>query len=329
MKKISLLCTAVLVFALLLGVGIQSAQADAILFPYLSTEAGVYSFVTVSNAGIVDTVGITGYHFSYGHKSVPIDNDADCSHYDYNVVTTPADMMTFEVGGKVADAGNWVLFENAGLDTSVIPGVVPPLPVDDQIAFLIVEPQCGGVAIPCPSPANGFMYLYGWAEVIDTVNNMSLAYSTRDFNVDTTFDPDLGPISALAGGSPVILSWYPTTYVSTSWHVLPLGLRSDMTPLGGGGISTSFASSYWGGALDRDEQVWSGQRTPSVTCFGMYERDDIIGAGALASTEAGGWTGVVSPNPEMLIHRLQTATAAAGVGVRTAVNREPDGTTAP
>ena len=99
---------------LVLSGGVALAQnSAAVLFPFVTTETGKFTFITIKNTGS-STAGtpIAAYHFTYAMKAAPIVNKAECEHFDGDAVTTPADMMIFEVGGKVTtDAGTSALFE--------------------------------------------------------------------------------------------------------------------------------------------------------------------------------------------------------------------------
>lgn len=333
LKKLTSFFIVFLVVTVLLGFGVKGAQADSLLFPYLSTQTGVFSFVTLVNDGLSEYATITGYNFIYGHKTAPIANRKACNHYDGTVSTTPADMMTFEVGGRVLDATSEVLFENAAPATST----TLPLNVANQIAFLVTEPL--GVA----EVEDDVVRNWGYAEVIDTTNNLSLAYSTQNFVADVT-----GKNFENVGSTWSALAWYPTTYVTTSWHVLPLGTALTMSPPGGGGIRAAYFP--WdgvvanAGAYNRDEKHFSGASRVGVRCMGSLTRENFLQAGALSSTAGGGWayfgpsdvaitfpltdaddpSGVAyNPAPASLIHKIQQATTAAGVGARITINREP------
>jgi hypothetical protein len=238
-------------------------------------------------------------------------------------------MMTFEVGGKVLDAGNLVLFENAAPVTSTIPAalVVPA----NQIAFLIVEPVPVGPQVP--NMAN----VFGWADVIDTANNMTLNYSTDKLNNSDDSNPNFINLDPITGWR--VASWYPTTYVDTRWHILPLGARSAMAPMGGGGIWTRLYATgndpNTDTAYDRDEMGWSGNLNTCVRCFGIISRSDILMPGPIAATNNGGFTFLEDTGPfpscaasgtesgSFLVHRIQTATAASGLAPRMGINKEP------
>ncbi len=340
---------AVLVAATLAGVASQNASADGILFPYLSTQSGVYSFATIVNDALGTTAGAE-YHFTYGHKSAPIANTANCNHFDADGRSTTNDMMTFEVGGKVLNsAGGRALFEEAGdaggFGAGALTSTPVALPVANQIAFLVVE-HGGG------EPSGNT--LFGWAEVIDTGSNLSLAYSTHNFLESGGWFTPGGRANFinLTGAWPsdaTMLSWYPTSVVTSTWHVLNLGNITDMSPASGSAIRRGYtasgnnSTSTNGGAYDRDELFYSGSKTTRIRCFGIIARSDVLGSGVESSTANGGWTWLVganagnapvsdtnetegsytAPGDYYLVHKIQTAVSSAGVGTRQTVAREP------
>ncbi len=339
---------AVLVAATLSGVASQNASADGLLFPYLSTQSGVFSFVTIVNDGLGTTAGAE-YHFTYGHKSAPIANTANCNHFDADGRSTTNDMMTFEVGGKVKNSyGGGALFEEAGdssggapVGAGALTSVPVALPVGNQIAFLAVEHGT--------TDSGADIALFGWAEVIDTGANLSLAYSTHNFaDTGAAFPGGRADFGFLSSGA-VLLSWYPTSVVSSSWHVLNLGIITEMSPASGSSIrrgytaSGTYSSSTNGGAYDRDELFYSGSKTARIRCFGIIGRGDVLGSGVESATANGGWTWLVGANAgnapvsdtnetegsyttggtNYLVHKIQTAVSSAGVGSRQTVAREP------
>jgi hypothetical protein len=352
--------TAALVAGGLVGLGAQPAQADGILFPYLSTQTGVFSFVSVVNRDVAVIVA-PQLSFTYGHKAatagpVVTSNTGSCSHFDAGVTSTQSDMMTFHVRGTITTAGasGFALFEAAGDGAG--PGVgqltstPAPLPLDNQLTFLVVENNAADPANP--------LSLYGWAEVIDTTTNLSFAYSTNDYarvngvasTTNFTTNVVTSPVGPPAGGiasGPVVLSWYPTAFVDTRWHILNVGTTGTMSPAVGGGIRQVFTVANAavvpvGGAFNRDENFFSGARTQPIRCFGILNRGDLLSGGPLANTADGGWTrlvggvaiavggvaddltGAYALGTSFLTHKIQTVTPATGIAPRQLMNREPN-----
>jgi hypothetical protein len=340
--------TAALVAGGLLGLGAQPAQADGILFPYLSTQAGVLSFVSVINNNTAAPAQ-PAYQFTYGHKSAsPLSNTANCAHFNSGVTATQFDMMTFHVGGTITTPGanGFALFEEnndaLGIGTGQLTSQPAPLFALGQLAFLAVEHivEPGGVR----------MELFGSAEVIDTGTNLSFAYSTNNFARTTGIAG--ATIWDAAGGiasGAVVLSWYPTNLVDSKWHILNLGTTAQMAPAAVSstrrGYSVAAVTAAGGvgvnGAYNRDENFFSGAKETRIRCFGIVRRDDLLSGGPLAATAGqGGWThlvgaaiaatpvitddptGIYAVATNYLVHKIQTVTPATGIAPRQLIDRE-------
>jgi len=296
-----------LVVGLVLCGSLASAQVvvgpgnAALLFPYVTTEAGKFTFITINNVGL-STLGtpIPAYHFSYAMKPVTgapnhVVNKAGCEHFDADVVTTPADMMIFEVGGKVTtDAGTSALFEG-GL-TAPVTSLPLTFPVAGRVGFLIVETNTPVVDS-----------LFGTTTLIDSAAGLVVSLSTDFLSSAIATNPDFSGIDGAAvlpgiGATGFkALSWFPTDIIDTSWFVIPLGDRVTMAPPGGGGIRRAIVpyapvlpAPGVQGAHDLDEQFFSGGKTAPVRCFGYIDRDEILQPGTDLATAGGGWTAVAS-----------------------------------
>ncbi len=298
-----------LVLNLLLGGGLVFApKADAlssILFPFITTEASKFTFITIENDGAAPAPGAAGLHFTYAMKAVPIVNKAGCEHFDGDVDTTPTDMMIFEANRKVVDAsGTTALFE--GGTTAPITSAPLAFPVADRVGFLIVEQNI--------ATGLGGAYLAGTAAVIDSGTGLTFSYSTQFTTAAISPNPDFSAIDGgvYGGGAPVgptgvgfsgfkAATWYPTTAVATSWFVLPLSTRLIMAPSGGGGIRLGLRTATdhlptpnLQGAYDLDEHFFSGGKSTTIRCFGVVTRGDLLQGAVDAATAGGGFTFVVS-----------------------------------
>lgn len=325
---------------------VEADSPVALLFPFITTEAGKFTFITIENNGFFGSPGGTfSYHFTYATKAVPVENRAGCDHFDSEAETTPSDMMIFEVSGKVkTDPPSNVLFEGAGPDTST--AVVYPL--QNRIGFLIVDQST--------SPDGPAGLIYGTAVIVDSASGLTWSYSTNYLNSDIFPDPDFSGIDGhtfiVAGDdfSPTgakVATWYPASLVTTGWYVLPLSSGSVMASAGGGGIRLGLQAfdpvTGSEGAFDLDEQLFSGGRRTPVRCLGIVTRADLLQPGVLATTDGGGWSliaGVLGPSPLILsptdpvdpggvygpepftMFKIQSATALGAL--KTTVHQEPD-----
>jgi hypothetical protein len=333
MKTLKKGLSCLLVLNLLLGGGLIFApKADALqglLFPFVTTETGKFTFITITNDGggastFGIPVGVTppNLHFTYAYKPTPINNTAACIHFDGDVLTTDTDMMIFEVNRKVTGpGGSTALFEpGAGVPTPPVTSTPLALtPGVDAQAFLIVEPNLPRT-----------VFLFGTAAIIDAATGLAASYSTNTFTATGTgLSPNAaGPTPGAAtgtgpdftaidggvygpggqGGTPVgtggvsfsgfkNVAWYPTSVVTSSWFILPLSTRANMIPGTGGGIrwagrtsSDHLPGPNSQGAFDLDERFFSGGLSPRVRCFGLLTRASFLSGGSDTSTVNGGHT---------------------------------------
>ena len=328
MRKLMKGLGGLLVLSLLLGAGLAfapkaEAQDAGLLFPFITTVPGQFTFIHISNDGAGGTLNPfvfpfatsvpRTYHFTYAHKAVPILNTAACDHFDGDALTTPFDKMFFEVSGPVkhvqTNPPSFALFESGVTSTPVT------LPISGRQGFLIVEllaqdnrcliaegciPTLPGAVVP----VGGFpgVALTGGADIIDAANGLFYSYTTgflaaglQVVNTGAAGVPGLvDPQFAFIDESRHFLDWYPDSIVKTSWWVLPLGSRSEMAPFGGGGIRMALVTQPRGigaaSAFDLDEHVFSGGPATRVRCVGIVDRTNLLGSGAKLNTDGGGWT---------------------------------------
>ncbi len=324
--------------SVLLTSGMFSPPAHALrdlLFPYITTETGKFTFITILNDGSATGFN-TNFHFTYGMKPAPVVAKAGCQHFDGDVPTTLGDMMIFEVNGKVTEPGT-ALFEGG----STPPVTSGPLayPIAGQQGFLIVNQVVGADA-----------FLHGWASVVDSATGLTWTYSTsgltRGNATTASASADFSPIDGVSDMK--FTSWYPQTIVPTSWVAVPLGTRDAMSPAGGGGIRrglvasvdhtiTGVATGGTAGAFNLDEQFFSGGKNIPIRCFGTFTRADLLQPAVDTSTAGGGWIPIVpttltlsatdSVDPSgsyttgpWLLFKVQTTTALGAA--KTTINRE-------
>jgi len=349
MKTLKKGLSCLLVLNVLLGGGLVFApKADALqglLFPFVTTETGKFTFITINNdGGGITTFGIPVgsptpqqlLHFTYGYKPVPIQNTGACIHFDGDVFTTDVDMMIFEVNRKVTGpGGSTALFEpGSGVPTPPVTSTPLALTIADVQAFLIVEPVVAKT-----------VFLFGTAAIIDAANGLAVSYSTNTLTATTTLlspnvasgvNPDFTAIDggvygpggqggALVGPTGVSYSgfknvaWYPTSVVTSSWFILPLSTRSTMIPSTGGGIrwagraaTDHLPSGNLFGAYDLDERFFSGGNVARVRCFGVLTRASILSGGSDGQTVNGGFTFLAGSGTNVVIAPVTDTNDAQG-----------------
>ncbi len=244
------------------------ANPGSILFPFITSEAGKFTFITIKNT---DDNAPEAMHFTYLTKPVPVVNKAGCEEFDKDVPTTGQDVVIFEVNGKVKTGTGNALFEGPGVPQPLI------LPVAGRVGLLIVEGEPTG-------DLTATFGLFGYAIVIDGASGLFWAYSTAFYAVNSDSNPDFSEISTEDSNSKAEVTWYPSNIVTTSWYVLPLGTRSAMAA----GIRRGLTAAEPAGAFDLDENFFSGAKTTLVRCLGFITRGDFLQGGVVASTDGGG-----------------------------------------
>jgi len=264
-----------------------------LIFPYVSTGASAYTFLTVNNGGAVNVGG--AMHFTYAMKAQSAANSVGCEHQDGNGSLTVNDVLQFEMSNKVN-----LVTTLANGDTN---NSFPYTGGADKHGFLILNSN--GVGLSGDT-------LYGSAVVVDTASGLRLAYSTQGLNTDSAANADFtanntallgGPevansavvttVGAVAGNGNHLVTWYKAPTVATSWYVVPLGMEAAMSPSGSiGGVTASYSmfnsAGALGGAYDMKEAFTSGGLATSVRCIGSITRDLMLQPGALANTANGG-----------------------------------------
>lgn len=294
-----------------------TAQAEnSLLFPFVTTDANAYTFVSIwqdpSNdtwpAGAPPHAAVT-YHMYYGTKATTAAQTAACSHLDFPVQTTRGALLQFEAGTKmnlISDFSDPVGYGSTLNDPN------NKLEANQQ-GFLIVEYQAGlnPATVAEPVADNNMRRIYGEASIVNTATGIALAYKAKDARADT--DPNWGLLrnhngdayqaqevaGAVAAGNflapaEFTTSWFPrelggSPLVSSSWYVLPLDTRTSMTPNLGGGVRASIQpGTNWAnpGAFGRAESYTSGSSTNRLRCFGTFSVADLFGPTKFAT---GGW----------------------------------------
>ena len=258
------------------------AQANnSLLFPYITTSATAYTFVSLFNDPDPLNAGsggagfghdAVGYHFYYGYKAVGAAATAACTHRDFPVDVTEGALLQFEVGYKLdlpTEFGDPVSYgATLRLENNRLPA--------NSEGFLIVT-------VPAPVAAE---VARGEAAVIDTATGLALTYTANSVpNV-------IGDFSG-TGNVEHVTSWYPRNVVTTSWYALPVGTLAQMTPNSGGGIFGRILPNTDAdnqGAYGRAENYTSGSVPNNLRCFGTFTVDNLL----TAPFNQGGWMSIVS-----------------------------------
>ncbi|MFN3188759.1 MAG: SdrD B-like domain-containing protein [Candidatus Paceibacteria bacterium] len=253
-----------------------------LLFPYVRTGTGSFTFVTIiqdpseaefpTGAPPHDT---RNHHLFYGYKPLDAAPTDACQHLDFSVSVTQGALLQFEVGQQFdlpAEFGDPAGYGEALANRN------NRLP-EGSHGFLIVEDSPGMSIRPNERRR-------GEAAIIDTSTGITVSYPA--VRQDDT-DPVSGlPLYGAMGSTEFVTSWYPRNEVVTTWYVLPLSQRTDMTPNAGGGLRASLhtvTNAANSGAFSRAEQYTSGSRRADLQCFAFVGIDDVL----MAPFDSGGW----------------------------------------
>jgi hypothetical protein len=130
-------------------VGMNAAQADSILFPYVVTGGAITTLMSVINAantGTAPPAAQASLHYRFWHKGSPAPtattNTIDpCSEVDYFAPSSTNDIVTFDIGSVFATpAQASVLFE-----PNTAPGAPPHTPnyIINLAPFTTIKPAIG------------------------------------------------------------------------------------------------------------------------------------------------------------------------------------------
>lgn len=270
------------------------AQAEvSLLFPFITTGASAYTFITLYQdpdrnfvAGNQHPVGVPPHdayvhNLFYGYKGVNARATDPCVHLDFPVAVTEAALLQFEVGGKfnlISDFGDPAGYGSTlTLENNKVPA--------NSQGFLIVEHNA-------PAGVTADSMRRGEAIVVDTASGLALSYTAIPTAAGAITNPDFSLVAG-AGSSEFVTSWFPKPLITTTWYALPLGARSAMTPNNGGGLNASISpmtNIANVGAYARAENYTSGSRQNNLRCFGSFALTDLLDA----PFTMGGWMSIAA-----------------------------------
>ena len=234
-----------------------------LLFPYITTETGAYTFVSISNRGN-GVAGNGNMHFTYAMKPTSATAGTSCSHLDGDATATPNDLMQFEISNRI----NLI---TASGDTTSTPKYYPnTAAAANQRGFLIVNNDTAADGTYGTATTYGNNALYGEARIINTLTGLAFGYSTDDLHTTGAANPNFAAAAGPDGAvTTKVISWFPDPTVSTSWYTLPLGTEAAMA-FGAASLSTTAQVrdnlGVSGGHYNNNEAFQSSIDTASATC---------------------------------------------------------------
>ncbi len=263
-KKTALLCAALTALG-----GMAAAQANnTLLFPYVIASGSAYTFVTVyenPNVARRDPLAQPGsFSVTYGVKPIGAGANEPClPRREARMAATAAQggMLQWEVGWRFnlpADFGDQWEYAMQNDGNGVPQGVVP----GNHHGFMLVAYD---------QPGTQWARVHGEAVVVDTASGLVLSYAA-------TSAPSAQADFAAQAGSEFASTWFPTPIAGTTWYVLPVGSRENMTPSAGGGLPGKIAAYTIPeemGSFGRNGRFDSYLAEKTFTCFGVFGLPDL------------------------------------------------------
>lgn len=254
-----------------------------LLFPYVTSKVGAYTFLSITNQ--LGAPGPTPLHFTWATKAIGAANSAACNHVNGDAMSTPNDLMQFEMSNRIDVPA-------AFGDTTSAPKYFPGAPAgSNQQGFLIVN-NSAAAAYGEAAAYNGAI-LHGDAHIIDTSTGLYFAYSTDDLHTTDAALPDFALAAGPDGANPnKVMSWYATSVATTSFYILPLADEGLMAYAGAATVTyaaTGPGPLFFYGHYNNNEGFQSSTTNVPVTCFGVASRAQMLGALNEPWSANGGW----------------------------------------
>ncbi len=273
--------------AALTSLGMAAANAESLLFPYWSTEAGTTSVLSLSAGANLNGTAIH-YVWNYG---------SSCTHFDNYGSLTANDLIQQFV---TQPAGTPALFGDKST-----PAYFPAINGGSS-GFLVVSDN-GGNAGGTVGPLGS---LRGQMVIASASAGIVTSYS----GIPQTVAANEGDFSTL-NAVQYRLSWYPQSVVNpTSWFAVVTGNMSSAIQAGANWAGTATYTNG-GNVYGRDEDAYSGSATGSVTCSGSLTPTSFMNSAQIASATNGGlvnvtFAPVAATNATgVVLTKLETTTA--------------------
>lgn len=312
MKKMNMKKVAMAVgTALVLGAGVQAAQADSLLFPYYKVGGGVYSFVSLMNTNAATVTP----HYIWNYKADATNRTAACVHEDAYGKLTSMDLIQHTVQDPSLSTIN--LMTQFG-DTSTAAYSL----TNGVQGFMIVD---SGTAVESD--------FVGQMIVVDTTNGTVAAY--KGYNNIANPGSVAGGAgegnfnSAFTSQTSYDMTWYPTSVMATTWFATVTGTGMNAVT-GWAGAGTFANGNALGNVWNRDEGTRSGTTSTPITCFAQLTRDNLMSAAQVTHTNNGGYTWqvftptVATGATGVLMSKLEATTQLGGKAAISAENAFPN-----
>lgn len=262
------------------AVGIQSAQAGSVFFPYAALSDTVTTIVSVINTSYNNwdsdgTLGSTHLHYRFYYKTGDDADDAtaSCEEYDEYLPTSQFDIQTIDLSGQFGADTAGVLFNDPSINNDWQGS-------GRDYAF-------GRNLIP----ARGYLYVDNSATGSDSLSGEAFVFefgsgAAWGYQAYSTFDNDY---RWAASASPQNVALMPFNEVTTAFFVTPVSNVQEPDFTNSYDARIEFVTRSRGDLFDRDENLVSGTVAQDVTCVARVDAEDMLSDGTLARLEDGGW----------------------------------------
>lgn len=304
-----LIMTFVVIVAMTLGlsyISVKDADADAILFPWVTKSDAVSTVISVVNTAAENSATFDPQlHYEYWYKlTTANDQEEKCKDVSFKAPTTKDDLVVFDASGNMNNGEP--LFgdpTNYGGQRFDLVGIASP-----RRAFLIVDNNTPAFAA---SETNVDGTLYGEAALIEIAGGAAwgyIAYNSQDGvassqNEPVYFDDQKDVLGEVIGD--------PETTQTTLMPPDTILTRFFFTPVDDAGQRVGNANTRvqlcanpdqagdcdQGGVFDDNEAVIDFEKKKDIVCTSADDLEDLMNEGAFTrfqSTGGAGWTYIVT-----------------------------------
>jgi hypothetical protein len=314
------------------AVGVGTAQADEILFPYVvasNTVTTIVSTINIFEDFFQAPVPANQLHYRYYYKngSNAENNAAACAEVNARLPSSPNDIVTFDVAEHFGANNLGIVFEDVATSSNVNYGrrsfslLNITLPVR---AFLVVDnnddftgagefstaDSVAGEAIilefvtgaawgyAAYNAAGIYGVEQGFPRVLNAYDFSDAVETAGEVIADSSVPVALAPFSRTGGEFTTKFFVTPidaATFTSGSWAAPGNQLQTNLSATVRLAVQDP-ASATLDVMFDRDELPVSGQVPQVVTCVGAVEATSMLSEGALNLVPNGGWSNLVVSN---------------------------------
>lgn len=307
-------------FGLVASLGMQTASAEALLYPAIRTDGSLITLISWVNKANGPTIPGTpvypastaaSLHWMYRYSNVAGDptKSSECVHLDGFAKTTLNDLGTVDVSNTIA-AGKAIGFDTTSTGFNIGKGFRGFMTMYN---FSGVYPGTAGIENTLSGEGILADLATGEAYTYRAAND---SFGITEGNLD---DLSYGSFGGVAPTIPTVL-WHPTGSATTTFYVV--ATDTDMSfgnPVATVALADSGGTAgFW---YDRNENLISGTTGVTVYCFKYLKLSDLMPPASIPFAANGGWAHMQQTAPVpgtadtgILVYKLEsTKSLKAGV----------------